>query len=84
MCVDSEGRIVKKEEEKEDPKAPKKDDKKAGKKDIKKLPSEVPKIGQEAGENGNQAPELKEVVINKPPLHQDGFIFYGVPLVRFT
>lgn len=82
VYVDSTGKIVKKEEEKEDPKASKKGVKEPPKKDVKKEKEAV--IAPVEGGAENKEAEIKEVEIVKPGLYQDCFIYYGVPVVRFS
>jgi len=85
--MDSTGKIVKKEEEKEDPKAVKKGGKEPPKKDAGKGKEEkVPTTGdgKTTDGEGEKKEEIKEVQIVKHGIYNDCFVYYGVPVVRLS
>jgi len=82
VLMDSTGKIVKKEEEKEDPKAVKKGGKEPPKKEPVKGKEE--KAPEKVEGEENKEAEIKEVQITKPGLYNDCFVYYGVPVVRLS
>ena len=80
--MDSTGKIMKKEEEKEDPKTVKKGGKEPPKKEpVKPKEEKAPEKVDGEGENKK---DRKEVQIVKPGLYNDCFVYYGVPVVRLS